>query len=187
MTKETYMKILMKLSIAALVIGMQITALGSNNYQDLVAEGYRWVNIDGPYACPTKEDLREITSNPSDINKVHMVEQIRAYHLIQGALVKVIEEDSSAGMAQIRMAGININLWTFSKFLSKRPIKDAYAEIETPETSGLTPAHTSVESGILEGVSGTAGSPPQAGRKGLEDREQLWQQPAPGGYNLGIR
>ena len=93
----------------------------------------------------------------------------------------------STGMAQIRMAGINIDLWTFSKFLSKRPIKDAYAEIETPETSGLTPADTSVESGILEGVSGTAGSPQQAGRKGLEDREQLWQQPAPGGYNLGIR
>jgi hypothetical protein len=185
--KGTYMKILMKLSIAALVIGMQTTALSSNNYEDLVAEGYRWAKIDGPYACPTKEDLREITSNPSDINKVHMIEQIRAYFLIQGALVKVIEEDRSAGMAQIRMAGINIDLWTFSKFLSKRSIKDAYAEIETPETSGLTPADTSVQSGVLEGVSGTAGSPQQAGRKGFEDREQLWQQPAPGGYNLGIR
>jgi hypothetical protein len=54
-------------------------------------------------------------------------------------------------MAQIRMVGINIDLWTFSKFLSKRPLKDAYAEIEIPETSGLTPADTSVESGILEG------------------------------------
>jgi hypothetical protein len=37
------------------------------------------------------------------------------------------------------------------------------------------------------GVSGTAGYPQQAGRKGFEDREQLWQQPAPGGYNLGMR
>jgi hypothetical protein len=181
------MKMLMNLSIAALVIGLQTTALSSNNYADLVAEGYRWAKINGPYACPTKEDLREITSNPSDIKKVHMVEQIRAYHLIQGALVKVIQEDRSTDMAQIRMAGINIDLWTFSKFLSKRPIKDAYAEIETPETSGLTPADTSVESGILEGVSGTAGSPPQAGRKGFEDREQSWEQPAPDGYNLGIR
>jgi hypothetical protein len=60
----TYMEILMKLSIAALVIGMQTTALGSDNYGDLVAKGYRWAKIDGPYACPTKEDLREITSNP---------------------------------------------------------------------------------------------------------------------------
>jgi hypothetical protein len=66
------MEILMKLSIAALVIGMQTTALGRNNYEDLVAEGYRWAKIDGPYACPTKEDLREITSNPSVIKKVHM-------------------------------------------------------------------------------------------------------------------
>jgi hypothetical protein len=87
------MKMLMKLSIAALVIGMQATALSNNNYEDLVAEGYRWAKIDGPYACPSKEDLREITSNPSGINKLHMIEQIRAYFLIQGALVKVIEED----------------------------------------------------------------------------------------------
>ena len=181
------MKMLMQLSIAALVIGMQTTALSSNNYEDMVAEGYRWAKIDGPYACPTKEDLHEITSNPNDINKVHMVEQIRAYHLIQGALVKVIEEDRSADMAQIRMAGINIDLWTFSKFLSKRPIKDAYAEIETPERSGLTPADTFVESDMFEGVSGTAGTPQQAGRKGLADREQFWQQPAPGGYKLGLR
>jgi hypothetical protein len=181
------MKMLMKLSIAALVIGMQTTALSSNYYEDLVAEGYRWAKVDGPYASPTKEDLREITSNPSGINKLHMIEQIRAYFLIQGALVKVIEEDRSAGMAHIRMAGINSDLWTFSKFLSKRPIKDTYAGIETPETSGLTPADTSVESGVLEGVRGTAGSPQQPGRKGFEDREQLWQQPAPGGYNLGIR
>jgi len=49
------MKMLMKLSIAALVIGMQTTALSSNNYEELVAEGYRWANIDGPYACPTKK------------------------------------------------------------------------------------------------------------------------------------
>ena len=115
------------------------------------------------------------------------IEQIRAYFLIQGALVKVIEEDRSAGMAHIRMAGINSDLWTFSKFLSKRPIKDTYAGIETPEASGLTPADTSVEPGVLEGVSGTAGSPQQPGRKGFKDREQFWQQPAPGGYNLGIR
>jgi hypothetical protein len=42
-------------------------------------------------------------------------------------------------MAQIRAAGITIDLWTYNKFLSSRPIKDAYAVIETPETSGLIP------------------------------------------------
>jgi len=36
--------------------------------------------------CPTKEDLREITRDPSGIDKLHMVEKPRAYYLIQGAL-----------------------------------------------------------------------------------------------------
>ena len=36
--------------------------------------------------------------------------------------VSIIEGTSST---KERMAGININLWTLSKFLSERPIKDA--------------------------------------------------------------
>jgi hypothetical protein len=73
-----------------------IVALGlasnasARDYHSFVAEGYRWVKIDGPYACPTKEDLREITRNPSDLNELHMVEELRAYFLIQGALVKIV-------------------------------------------------------------------------------------------------
>ena len=41
------MKMFKELSIAAVVIGMQTTALCSNNYEDLIAKGYRWVSIDG--------------------------------------------------------------------------------------------------------------------------------------------
>jgi hypothetical protein len=138
----------MKLSTILLApivaLGMSSTAL-ARDYKDLVVEGYRWVTIDGPYMCPTKEDLREITRDPSDINKLHMVEELRAYFLIEGALVKVIQEDPSTGMAQIHAAGITTDLWTYNKFLSSRPIKDAYAVIETPETSGLIPADTSRE------------------------------------------
>jgi hypothetical protein len=137
-----------------LAVGMASTALGGD-YKDLVAEGYRWVAIDGPYACPTKEDLRDITRDPSDINKLHMVEELRAYFLIQGALVKVIQEDPSTGMAQVHAAGIIIDLWTYNKFLTSRPMKDAYAKIETPETSGLIPADTSAEMGAVQGVSET--------------------------------
>jgi hypothetical protein len=48
--KERYMRFLMKLSIAAFLIGMETTAFSSDNYEDLVAGGYRWVNVDGPYA-----------------------------------------------------------------------------------------------------------------------------------------
>ena len=98
-----------------------------------------------------KEDLRRITREPSDTNELHMVEQVRAYYLIQGALVKVIQEDGSTGMAQIRAAGIKNNLWTYNKFLSRRPIKNAYAAIETPEKSGLISADTSAEMGGVEG------------------------------------
>jgi hypothetical protein len=109
-------------------VGMVSVGL-ARNYNDLVAEGYRWVAIDGPYACPTKEDLRKITGDPSDINELRMVEQVRACFPIQGALVKVIQEDGSTGMAQIHVAGITIDLWTHNKFLSRRPMKDAYFRI----------------------------------------------------------
>jgi hypothetical protein len=54
------------------------------------AEGYRWVKFDCPYACATKEDLLEITRDPSDLNELHielhMVEGVRAYLLIQGSI-----------------------------------------------------------------------------------------------------
>ena len=37
---------------------------------------------------------------------------------------------------------ITTDLWTSSKFLSKRPIRDTYGIIETPETSELVPTLT---------------------------------------------
>ena len=110
---------LLTILLAIVAVGMASTAL-ARDYKDLVAEGYRWVSLDGPYACPNKEDLRRITREPSDTNELHMVEQVRAYYLIQGALVKVIQEDGSTGMAQIHAAGIKNNLWTYNKFLSRR-------------------------------------------------------------------
>jgi len=158
----------------------------ARDYQDLVAEGYRWVSLDGPYACPTKEDLREITSEPSDINELHMVEQVRAYFLIQGALVKVIQEDESAGMAQIRAAGIKIELWTYNKFLSRRPIKNAYAAIETPETSGLIPADMSAEMGALQGATDTAMPSVHTAAGRLSKSRVATAQPSPG-FELGYR
>ena len=135
------------------IVAMGIASIASaRDYHDLVAEGYRWVKIDGPYACPTKVDLREITRDPSDLNELHMVEGIRAYYLIQGALVKIIQQDGGTGMAQIRVAGITVDLWTYNKFLSEHPIKDAYAVIETPKTSGLTPVDISAEMGTVQGA-----------------------------------
>ena len=143
------MKLLTIVLAPIVAVGM-VSTTWARDYKNLIAEGYRWVSLDGPFACPSKKDLRKITSEPSDTNELHMVEQVRAYYLIQGALVKVIQEDGGTGMVQIRAAGINSNLWTYNKFLSRRPIKNAYAAIETPETSGLISVERSAEMGGLQ-------------------------------------
>jgi hypothetical protein len=70
--------------------------------------------------------------------------------LVEDALLSVVvtnladspTADAASGMAQIHSAEIVTDLWTFSIFLSKRPIKDTYGEIETPETSGLIRTET---------------------------------------------
>ena len=41
------------------------------------------------------------------------------------------------------MAGITVDVWTLTKFLSKHAVRDTYGVIETPETSGLIPTTTS--------------------------------------------
>jgi hypothetical protein len=126
------------------VVAVMVASIAwASGYKNLVAKGYRWVAIDGPYACPTKDDLREITGDQSQSNRLHLVEELRAYFLIKGALVKVIQDDSSAGMVQICGAGFTSDLWTYNRFLSKHPIRDAFAVIETPETSGLLPGNIS--------------------------------------------
>ena len=56
--------------------------------KDLVAMGYRWVTVDGPYACVTEEDVRQITSDHTDLRELHMVENLQAYYLIPGALAR---------------------------------------------------------------------------------------------------
>ena len=158
------------------IVAMGIASIASaRDYHDLVAEGYRWVKIDGPYACPTKVDLREITRVPSDLNELHMVEGIRAYYLIQGALVKIIQQDGGTGMAQIRVAGITVDLWTYNKFLSEHPIKDAYAVIETPETSGLNPFDISASTGTVQGATEAPMNSRRSPTNGILNAEQLRQ------------
>ena len=55
------MKIAMLL---ASVIGLGLAASArADQYQDLAAKGYRWVTVNGPYACSTEQELRQITSD----------------------------------------------------------------------------------------------------------------------------
>jgi hypothetical protein len=132
------MRILMELSIAALLIGMQTAALSSNNYKDLVAEGYRWVNTDGPYASKFKDDAQRLSKNPTRDAELRILRAGGAYYLIEGRIVRVVQTDESTGMAEIQTARLVPTLWTSAKFLSKRPIRDAYSRIETPDTIGWT-------------------------------------------------
>jgi hypothetical protein len=39
----------------------------------------------------------------------------------------------------LQLGGFATFLWTYSRFLSKHPIRDVYGVIETPENSGLVP------------------------------------------------
>jgi hypothetical protein len=41
------------------------------------------------------------------------------------------------GMSEILLAGITRPLWTYTKFLSARPIHDTYGTVETPDNAGL--------------------------------------------------
>jgi hypothetical protein len=131
------------------VIGLRVTCtswandLPSLGYspdipvEDLVAEGYRWVTVNGPYACATEQDLRRITSDHTDLRELHMVENLQAYYLIPGTLARVIRDDHANGMSEILLAGILTPLWTYTKFLSARPIHDVYGIVETPDNAGL--------------------------------------------------
>ena len=120
-----------------IVFGLASTALSINDAR-LAADEYRWIIVDGPYACPSKEDLRQITQHRTDETELQMVGELRAYYLIAGTIVKLVQEDSSSGMSQIRLGGITRDLWTCTRFISKRPMTDPYGSIETPETSGLS-------------------------------------------------
>jgi hypothetical protein len=141
------------LAVAAAAITLTSSALG-DEYSDLVAKGYRWVTADGLYACVSKDDVRRMVHNPSspagDEVALEMVEQVKAYYLIPGTIVQVIEDDPSSGLSEIRMAGIIVDLWTLTRFLSERAVKDTYGVIETPANSGLIPtAATVIDAGPM--------------------------------------
>jgi hypothetical protein len=104
------------------------------DYDDIVRQGYRWVTVDGPFACVSVEDLRKITGSGGDDLELKMVEQLKAYYLIRGTMVQVIKEESG-GVSQIRIDGITKPLYTRNDFLSRHPLRNIIGNIETPGTS----------------------------------------------------
>jgi hypothetical protein len=66
------------LSVTAVAAGT-ISAGSATNYNAFVAQGYRRVMVDGPYGCPSKTDLRQITHYGTENTELKMVEQLRAF------------------------------------------------------------------------------------------------------------
>ena len=124
------------LLVSVIGLGLASTAW-AGDYEDLAAKGYRWVTVNGPYACATEQELRQITSDHTDATELQMVEDGGAYYLIPGTLIQVVQDDRAGGMSQILLGGLTKPLWTYSRFLSTRPIRDTYGIIETPQISGL--------------------------------------------------
>jgi len=121
-----------------LTIAVVASTAVADKYDDLAKQGYRWINTDGPLACPSKDDVQRMLKDRSDTNprsqtdELHMVEQLRAYFLVQGVIVQVVQEDKASDMTQFSAAGLNGTFWTLNKFLSKRPIRNMIGIIETP-------------------------------------------------------
>lgn len=82
-------------------------------------------------------DAETGASQRTDLAELQMVEEGRAYYLVPGTLVRVTSEDQANGMSGILLGGIAKPLWTYTRFLTARPIRDIYGIVETPDTAGL--------------------------------------------------
>jgi hypothetical protein len=120
------------------IIGFSLTCFAwADDFKSLVAQGYRWVSVNGPYACATEQEVRQITSGLTDSAELRMVQDSGAYYLIPGKLVRVIKNDPANGMSEILFGGITKPLWTYTRFLSASPVRSFNGIVETPETAGL--------------------------------------------------
>jgi hypothetical protein len=140
--------------LAAAAVWLGFTA-SADPYKDLAAQGYRWVAVDGPYACPSKDDLREIAKHRTDRIELEMVQDLRAYYLIRGVIVQVVQEDTALGMSEVHLPGGFRTFWTLTRFLSRSPVTDTFGVVEMPTTSSM----------ILQGQTGVASPSPTPRRK----------------------
>ena len=115
--------------ISAVGLGLTSTA-PADDYGALAAKGYRWVSIYGPYASTTEEGAERLTN--SHPTQAQIIEDDNAYYLIPGKIVRIIKEDPVDGMSEVQVGGFATFLWTYSRFLSKEPIRDIDGGIETP-------------------------------------------------------
>jgi hypothetical protein len=147
--------------VAAVAAGLGPTA-SADPYNELAAQGYRWVIVDGPYACPSRDDLRELSRHRTDLTELRMVQDLRTYYLIRGAIVQVVQQDAAAGMSQIHVPGHPTQVWTLTRFLSRKPIRDTLGVIETPTTSNMMPKEQMGHPAASPDTTGASSPTPQA-------------------------
>ncbi|MBV8273720.1 MAG: hypothetical protein JO170_00460 [Verrucomicrobia bacterium] len=124
------------------VVGTPPTAFAAD-YKDWAAQGYRWSLVSGLHAYKSKDDAK----NERSRERSSVSEKVRyAYYLRPGKLVLVVATDTADGLSEIRMGGIASDLWTATKNLSTRPVKNSVGKIETPEMAGILPVTTGTPS-----------------------------------------
>ena len=128
------------LSLALLLIIGVLPATLAADYKDWAAQGYRWSLVSGLHAYRNKDDAKNERSRRE--NKSVSEEVRYAYYLRPGKVVLVIATDAADGLSQIRMGGIASDLWTPTKYLSTRPVKNSVGKIETPDMAGILPIST---------------------------------------------
>jgi hypothetical protein len=121
-------------SVVVAMVGLASTSLATD-YADWVAKGYRWSAVNGPYAHVAKDDAKKEGPHTGSEPVSEVIGH--AYYLRPGKLILVVETDAASGLSKIRMGGIASDLWTATKNLSTRPVRDALGTIETPDTAGI--------------------------------------------------
>ena len=140
--------------MAAVAVGLTRAAL-ADKYDDFATRGYRWVSVDGPFGFRSRDDLRQIVKDRGEGKEFKLVEQLRAYYLLPGTLVHVIQMDTNSGMSQIQLSRVRKPLWTLSRFLSERPIADLDGRIETPFEPSTTLNNAIEPSEVRQQLGGT--------------------------------
>ena len=120
----------------AVMIGLASTSLAAD-YAAWVAKGYRWSLVHGRYAFVSKEEAKNQGSAGGSKSKSDSIGY--GYYLRPGKLVLVVETDAASALSRIRMNGAASPLWTATRNLSSRPVKNARGVIESPESTGLRP------------------------------------------------
>ena len=148
----------MRIRIFSLVLLLTIGVLPATwaaDYKDWVAQGYRWSLVSGLHAYRNRDDAKNERSRRE--NKSVSEEVRYAYYLRPGKVVLLVATDAADGLSQIRMGGISSDLWTPTKYLSTRPVKNTVGKIETPDMAGILPISTATP-GLSSGARPAAAS-----------------------------